>query len=390
MSLKIILNTELKSTELKNEQFQLEGSFVSTTEEMVKCTYSDNQLINAFLLAYNHHRTLSLCPDDLLLSINQVVSNCINTFPETFRSTFVDHSGTKKLTTVLDRPQGYRDWNDIIEQIHAMLKKSLKVDYPLFPEFSTTTSEMLTASHLTTMSAFKKYFCFEGIFACGIPAVELRGTVDDWCKLLHKYSQLKELFRSHNYEHLEHYFVNMDVILDLFMSMRNLADTGEVEGTQEMKDLWSRVVTYVPYGSGHQQYLSGWSQCLFPDFNKNQPVQSNNMKLANLLDLESKMPNENNYTCRSISIAIGQPQKEEVYLDCYKWQDAMKEWAQFCRTSISLGNSVCECHIELHDYGKTSKVTFQSGFVGVQERDDEVINPVVGWWATEEPIEEGK
>lgn len=364
-TLTVILNRDLEPTELKLRTRTVKGAYVSTKDDLLDYTKTDNHLINAFLLAYNNHRRLSLCPDDLLMALNLAVSNCINTFPDDFRKTFVDHEGKKKLVVKKNCQPGYRDWDDLIAQMDALLAKSLKVEYPLFPEFTTTTQAALTASRLTTMSAFKEYFAYGFMLCCGIPSVELRGTKQDWETLQTKYQQLRALFSKNAHDHMDLWFTNLDRIIELFVNMRNLALSGEVEGTNDMKELWSRVVTYVPYGSGGQKYLSGWSQWLAPNFSKN--VRRQQPFVSNLLNLESSPPEKgNNY---------------------YGWQDQMKAWAQITRDDSAVPGSICECPAELNDYGRVSKITFRSGFIGVIERKEAIV-PVLGWWATEQAMRE--
>ena len=61
-----------------------------------------NNFINAFLDAYNFHKTLKIRPDDIKLQILTIISICVNNNPEKFRNYFVDHEGKKNLVVKSD------------------------------------------------------------------------------------------------------------------------------------------------------------------------------------------------------------------------------------------------------------------------------------------------
>ena len=47
-------------------------------------------------------------------------------------------------------------------------------------KFSTTTTDQLIASQIMIMSSVQKYFDFTMMCGCGIPGVEMKGTLQDW------------------------------------------------------------------------------------------------------------------------------------------------------------------------------------------------------------------
>jgi hypothetical protein len=58
---------------------------------------TNNNFINAFLDAYNYHKTLVIRPDDIKLQLLMIISTCVNNNPEKFRIYFVDHTDKKEL-----------------------------------------------------------------------------------------------------------------------------------------------------------------------------------------------------------------------------------------------------------------------------------------------------
>ena len=66
------------------------------------------------------------------------------------------------------------------------------------PDFSTTTDDIKYVGNLSIMCAFKKYFDYTMmVFGCGIPSVTLKGTVQDWERILEKL----QLLRKYEFDH---------------------------------------------------------------------------------------------------------------------------------------------------------------------------------------------
>lgn len=326
MSLKVVLNNTLMASDLNIPKTNsLKGDFVSTDEKMLHTGVTKNELINTILLAYGHHRTLVLSPDDIMLVLSHAVCNCVNTYRNnnSTHSSYITHLNLTNLTNLTNL-----NWSRIIAEIESVENKVSSI---LIPEFSTTTRTSRISSRLATMSAFKRESRNEFTTLCGIPSVELRGTQDDWKLLKNKYENLKKLFNDFN--QLNQYFLDMDVIINVLFLMRSLAPQGEIEAPDRIKQFWTKVVTQVSQvscDSGRCQYLSGWSQCLFPTFSK----ESTNNSAGDVPE----------------------------------------------RKNDQVPSSLCQCRIVLNNHS----ITFYSGFVGCQEREDGALHPVIGWFARED------
>lgn len=324
MSLKVILDNTLIASDLTTTKTKpLKGDFVSTDEKMLDTGFTNNELINTILLAYCHHRMLVLSPDDIMMVLKHSVCNCINTYTSTTPNKL-------KLTNITSRRSS--DWERIVDDVESSVIKSrpvgIDVSNILTPEFSTTTRDISISAKLTTLSTFKNYFSSEFTTQCGIPCVELRGTQDDWNLLRNKYETLKKLFNDFN--QLNQYFLDMDVVLNVLILMRNLSPNGEANAPDRIKQFWTKVITRIPCDSGSRRYISGWSQCLIPTFSK-----------------------------KSMNNSSGDvPQREEM----------------------AVPSSLCECKVNCLN----STITFYSGFVGCQEREDGALYPVIGWFACED------
>ncbi|CAF2772455.1 unnamed protein product [Rotaria sp. Silwood2] len=63
-------------------------------------SYSQNAVLQAFLLAYNRHEDILLSPDDLCLIITINFSKYVNSKSEQLRYIFVDYQDKKKLVII--------------------------------------------------------------------------------------------------------------------------------------------------------------------------------------------------------------------------------------------------------------------------------------------------
>ncbi len=133
------------------------------------------------------------------------------------------------------------------DQIAKGIQENVKV--PEFvdgmtSDFSTTTAVQKIVSQITLMYSVQEYFIYALRAGCGIPAVEMLGTEDDWKKLKSKLKVLRTLL-----EPIEN---DLDLpsewwdIVDLVFSKLLATYQGKPD-----RKWWSHVITYESaYGSG--------------------------------------------------------------------------------------------------------------------------------------------
>ena len=114
------------------------------------------------------------------------------------RNMFVDHEGKKKTIElqVNDPTIHTVDYNFLFDQITKQLKENLKV--PEFvdgvtADFRTTSAVQKIVSQITLMYSVNQYFDFAMMCGCGIPAMEMLGSEEDWMKLSSKLKVLRTL-----------------------------------------------------------------------------------------------------------------------------------------------------------------------------------------------------
>ncbi len=230
--------------------------------------------------AYADHRPFVLSPDMIWLLINQGFSQHVNANPELMRDNFVDFTEKMTLTVVSDDiplDASADKWEVIfpkfVEQLSENTKGSL-IDI-LSAEYSTTTPVERIASQITIMDAMEPYFEFVVIMVgCGIPEITLRGTPEDWQKIVDKTRLLA------GYD-LEWWTSEIIPLLERFVEASN----GEID-----VEFWQRMFKYhTMKGEDGRPILyppdiiDGWIVKFFPydkDGNRNDLVSVNKQRMA--------------------------------------------------------------------------------------------------------------
>ena len=203
-------------------------------------------LFGAVLTAYNNHWKLRTSPDDWWFSVIKRVACAIdnNSNKESVRKMFVDHEGKKDIEIQVGDPTIYTvDYSWFFDEIAKAINGNIKV--PEFvdgmtADFSTTTAVQKIVSQITLMYSLKEYFSYCLRAGCGIPAVEMLGTEDDWKKLISKLKVLRTLLEPLEND-LEDYDLTSewwDLVETVFSK---LLDT--YQGRPDRK-WWSHIVTY--------------------------------------------------------------------------------------------------------------------------------------------------
>ena len=111
--------------------------------------------------------------------------------------------------------------------------------------FSTTSPDQLVSSRVMIMSSLQKYFTYEAVALCGIPGVEMTGTLEDWELMLQKFRALKNILAPIlEAIHLQYWCSATDTMLG------KLIDT--FKGNPD-RDWWGHITCYYNfYGSGGQ------------------------------------------------------------------------------------------------------------------------------------------
>ena len=161
------------------------------------CYLGDDNFFKCMVQAYADHRPLVLSPDMVWLIISQGFSRYVNAHTEEMRDLLVFHEGKMELVTISNNnillPNG--DWKLLLNDFSACIAKNTKGELAdlMTANFSTTGITERIASQVSLMDVVKKYFIYTRISAsCGIPSITLKGSPDDWQKVLDKVRCLKK------------------------------------------------------------------------------------------------------------------------------------------------------------------------------------------------------
>ena len=174
-----------------------------------------DNFFKCFVQAYADHRPLVLSPDVVWLIISQGFSRYVNAHTEEMRGLLVYHEGKKDLVVNSNNDvlSPNADWELLLNDFSAGIAENTKGELAdlMRADFTTTGITERIASQISLMDVVKEYFNFLNVaISCGIPSITLKGSPDDWQKVLDKARCLKK------YD-LEKWARDLEVILEEFV-----------------------------------------------------------------------------------------------------------------------------------------------------------------------------
>lgn len=229
------------------------------------CYLGDDNFFKCMVQAYADHRPLVLSPDMAWLIISQGFSRYVNAHTEEMRDLLVFHEGKMELVTISNNnillPNG--DWKLLLNDFSACIAKNTKGELAdlMTANFSTTGITERIASQVSLMDVVKKYFIYTRISAtCGIPSITLKGSPEDWQKVLDKVRCLKKY-------NLEKWASDLEDILKEFVK----ASKGNHNTSFWQSIVKKRRIDQIMAGNGclidpkKITYLDGWFLKFFPN-----------------------------------------------------------------------------------------------------------------------------
>ncbi len=147
-----------------------------------------HSLIAAADLAYRGHFPLVLTPDAIWLTIAQGFAQHVANNAEELRGRLVPHEGKANLKIQRDdfvRGSPENPWQEVWPAFCDQIREHIGAEAHglVVCDFSTTGPTERAASEVVLMDAVQSYFECSFLTRCGIPAVTLEGTVEDWEKV---------------------------------------------------------------------------------------------------------------------------------------------------------------------------------------------------------------
>ena len=222
------------------------------------CLVSDvrsHPLIAALHTAFAEHRAVCLSPDIIWLTILQGLAHHVNANAQDLRKCFVSHEGKVKISVRRDdfvKGSPENPWPNVFSEFSEAIRKHIgTVHDVLVADFSTTGEVERTASEVALLDTMQAFFDYEFHTLCGIPAIQLEGTVGDWQEIARRI----QVFRGWG---LEWWVEPLEPILNQFVA----AADDSVD-----RVFWDSIYKWNgPKGSG-SPHVSGWVTNLFPYLN---------------------------------------------------------------------------------------------------------------------------
>ncbi|AMV40207.1 hypothetical protein VT85_22435 [Planctomyces sp. SH-PL62] len=141
-------------------------------------------LVAAAHHAFMGHRPLRLSPDMIWLAICQGAADHINAHAEELRPRLVRRPGRATISMRRDdflKGSPENPWPEVFAEFSDQIRSQIGPSIERFvPDFSTTGPAEKAASEIVLLEALQSYFAYELHSFCGIPAVTLEGTPEDW------------------------------------------------------------------------------------------------------------------------------------------------------------------------------------------------------------------
>lgn len=215
---------------------------------IIESKLRNHNFIGLLSKAYSEHLKIAISPYDIWIVLLSELSKEVATNPDTYRNLFTD-SKEKKEITVLSASLVEMPVDSLVEHLHHLVKFDSSIMFPTFSFNDEKAVETINAIFCDMASPFYDY----SMFCCGIPAIKLLGTREDWEKIqLHWDSKIKSLFVNVN-PSIEKYFDRVAVIIG------NIINSYELD----FSDWWKDIYTQKNIGSGGELEVNGWIKLLF-------------------------------------------------------------------------------------------------------------------------------
>lgn len=207
--------------------------------------------VGAASYAYSQHHDLVLGPDDVWQAIVTQFSFFVQGHAEELRHRFVSREGKKELIVYGIGNLLTANYKDLVEKMRKSIAKNIEdssMEEWITPNFTTTMEADRVAASVSLMATMQHYFSYTFMLICGLPSVELLGTVTDWEHLVTKAKRLNEFDLPATGGHLTQWQSMLLPVLEEMVATH--------KGKDNM-DWWQRICHYEGGGSG-PTYLSGW------------------------------------------------------------------------------------------------------------------------------------
>jgi hypothetical protein len=304
---------------------------------------SFHPVVAAIHRAYQDHRPLCLSPDIIWLLISQGFANHVNANAEALRPRLVSHQGKIDLQIRRDdfvKGSPENSWPEVFSEFSAAVREHLgeATHALLLPAFSTTGPVEKAAAEIVLLNAVQSYFSCVFHTRCGIPAITLEGTADDWEAVGERVEQLSRFG-------LHWWTESLEYILKHFIA----AVCGHVD-----RPFWQAM--YKQDGGSGGPYTTGWITAFFPY----------------LKDSETRQATRPNPWLAEGGAVLDRLLYPNPQRDPHCWGHGP--------TTEDFPGGLAQAPFRWHYLESQFDMEFLGGFVGVrQDRETLTLRPEIGW-----------
>lgn len=288
--------------------------------------------------AFADHRPLALSPDMIWQLLVQMAAEEVHAAPDKYRRLFADHEQGSRTLEV--RRDGFvlgskqNDWSGVFSELEQRIVSKVP-DSPagdFAHAFSTSTATEIAARQVVLLKAASPYYNYQLSTMCGIPRIEIHGSVDDWRWIRERVAGLRPF-------NMERRVKAMMPVLD------------ECVAAAEGKASPAFWKSYYKYASeSGSSYVSGWINVFF--------VRENDKLLDIVLDPKfswmAPAEQKSNYGAVNLPLAIS--------------------------TRYYKSQGVVDVEFVWQYLDQTIPMRWRAGFMGVaQDRRSMTLKPVIAW-----------
>jgi hypothetical protein len=294
-------------------------------------------LLAAVGRAFADHRPLVLTPDAIWLTIAQGVAQHVRLNAERLRGHLVRHDGRKRLLLATSAvPQSPDEWAVAVNGLRALLANEIGDGRACLFEcdFSTSTEVDQIASQVVLLDAYSPYFSYMMVAVCGIPAITVTGTVEDWTAIRERIDVISEL-------DLEQWCRSLRPIADQFVR----ASAGDVDVA-----FWRRI--YNPVDAYGGDLITGWITRMYPY-----------VEVDGALDHPNPM----------LELPIREPKQRTT--------KSNRSYNGPGLRSASIPATVSRANVRIVDQSEQTQrsIDLIAGVVAVAQDSDGALRPIAGW-----------
>jgi hypothetical protein len=211
-------------------------------QDNVEGTHHHTNYLEYLQTAWCSHYGVVMTPDIMWHTLLSELVLIVGENPEKYASLFTTTPEQKQTVIVVSGSLVEMPLHVLIEAVKPLIPTNTDV---FLPDFSTTTERSRMARYASFCDMVSPYYNYM-MMLCGIPYIDVRGTDEDWQKVLDCWGAISATIPGH-----EEYFSKTTALLKRILIERNNSA------------FWQDMFHMEPCGSGSQVEVEGWLSDFF-------------------------------------------------------------------------------------------------------------------------------